>query len=120
MKERKNKMGYESRLYVVEHHESGFAEKIAVFDMCKMYYNGWVELFNKEFMGNLYADDGNTLIKEDNYGEKLSYAELDAVLGWLKETEEILCYRRIAPLIGYLEGIDKADWYRVKIVHYGY
>lgn len=116
------KMGYESRLYVVEHHESGFAEKIAVVDMRKMgYSDGWRELFNKEFTGTMFFDDGNTEIKEDKYGEKLSYAELETVLEYLKQTQQTtLYYRRITPLIGLLEGINKADWHHVKIVHYGY
>ena len=122
MKERKKKMGYESRLYIVEHHATGFAEKIAVFDMGKMgYSNGWHKLFNKEFTGDMYAADGNTLIKEDNYGEKLSYAELETVLEYLKEAEQNTSYyRRIAPLIGFLQGINKADWHHIKIVHFGY
>lgn len=114
-------MGYESRLYIVETHKnSSYAEKIATISMSKMGGNGWNELFNKPFEYEMYADDGNTLLTEDRYGEKLTYAEFEPVIKWLETKGKEMDYRRIAPLLGLLKSFDRSQWDELKIVHYGY
>lgn len=115
-------MGYESRLIVVNRCKSiNYAEKIAVINMCKMGYgNGWKELFCNPFDCKLYADDGNTLLTKDNYGEKLKSADIQTVIDWIETKGRKMNYRRIEPLIGILKGFDTSEWEDLQIVHYGY
>lgn len=114
-------MGYESRLYIVETRKgSNFAQKIATINMSQMGGNGWRGLFDKPFGHELYADDGNTVLTEDKYGEKLTYAEIDSVIEWLENEGKEMKYRRITPLLGLLKGFDRSQWSDLKIVHFGY
>lgn len=116
-------MGYESRLYIVKENKMvNYAEIIARFDCSKMGYdNGWRELFNKPLESKMYAEDGNTLIEKDYYGEKLTKADFPTVIAWLeKEVEKDDC-RRLKPLLSLLEGFDLSQWQdgEMQIVHYG-
>ena len=84
-------MGYESRLYIVE--ESNFkipcdngkiwAKVIGMVDLCVCY--SIKNVFTKVANGYIYADDGNTRIEEDKYGEPFSVASLKDVIEKLKE-----------------------------------
>lgn len=117
-------MGYESRLYIVKECKAvNYAEVIARFDCSKMGYgNGWRELFNKPLESKMYAEDGNTLIEEDCYGEKLTTADFYTVIAWLEKEVEKDDYRRLQPLLSLLKGFDLSQWQdgEMKIVHYGY
>lgn len=115
-------MGYESRLYVVDKHRAAnYAQKIAVINMGVMgYNNGWKELFCNLLACDLYAEDGNTLITEDNYGEKLKSTDIQSVIEWLETKGREMDYRRIEPLIGFLKGFDPNEWEDLQVVHYGY
>lgn len=114
-------MGYESRLYIVEtHKDSNYAGKIATIDMGNMGGNGWRELFNKPFEYEMYADDRNTLLTKDKYGEKLTYAEIDPVIEWLETKGKEMDYRRITLLLGLLKAFDRSKWGELKIVHFRY
>lgn len=115
-------MGYESRLYIVETHKNGnYAEKIATINMRVMGCDsGWRELFCNSFDCELYADDGNTLLTEDNYGKKLKSADILSVIDWLETKGREMGYRRIEPLIGLLKGFDISEWEDLQVVHYGY
>ena len=88
-------MGYESRVYVIEESpyrgvgELPWGDVIAMFDLCKMNYDlyygkSFPSLFNKERTCEFYADDGNTLITEDYYGEEVKKADSEEVIKWLK------------------------------------
>ena len=115
-------MGYESRVYIVKKsNSSDFAQEIAKFNCCKM-QEGWADLFDKQFNGELYADDGNTLIKKDKYGKELKYTDFPTVIAWLEKEVEKGDYRRLKPLLSLLKGFDLSQWTdgEMQIVHYGY
>lgn len=83
-------MGYESRIYVVEKSslspdENGkrFAEVIAVFNGSK--FGGLSEIFKKKTDCYIYADNGNTRIFKDKYGDELTEAPLYDVIAFLKK-----------------------------------
>lgn len=86
------------------------------------YGNGWRELFNKPFNCTMYADDGNTPIKEDCYGDGLEYADFQSVIGWLEKETQESNYRRLKPLLSLLKGFDLSQWTdgEMQIVHFGY
>lgn len=117
-------MGYESRLYIVKQNKAvDYAEVIARFDFSKMGYgNGWRELFNKPLESKMYAEDGNTIIVEDSYGEKVKYSEFKPVIEWLEEEMKRSNYQRFKPLLSLLNGFNLSEWQdgEMLIVHYGY
>ena len=117
-------MGYESRLCIVKAFKSmNYAEIIARFDCSNMGYgNGWRELFSKPFNCAMYADDGNTQIKEDCYSDELKYADFPSVIAWLEKEIRKNDYRRLKPLLSLLKGFDLSQWPDgdMQIVHYGY
>ena len=118
-------MGYESRLYVVDKKSlmgtetKRWAEVVAVFNMCKFgAFNG---VFQKETDCFVYADDGNTKITEDKYGDVLTEASIKEVIKYLegyKENQEH--YRRVEPLLGLLKSFNPSEWEELVVLHYGY
>ena len=122
-------MAYESRIYIVDVHHLGeaksgpviYAERIAAFDLSAMgYSNGWKELFSKPVDYSIYAEDGDTKITEDRYGERLGCADLGKVIDWLEAAEKRNHYRRIPPALGLLKGFDTSQWGNLQVVHFGY
>lgn len=113
-------MGYESRIYVVNVNKlTNFGEAIARFDLSKISL-AFSYLFKNPVDFDFYAEDGNTKIEADNYGEKLKSASTQDVIEWLEtKGREIHC-RRIEPLIGLLKGFDLSEWEDLRVVHYGY
>ena len=122
-------MGYESKLYIVEkagiRDDNGmtYAQVIAMFDMCKMGDLG--NVFEDKTNCYFYADDGNTKVLEDMYGDYLREAEIKDVIYVLKEAVDAgESYRRIFPLLATLQTIyeQKLDgmWQEVVVLHYGY
>lgn len=131
-------MGYESRIYVVSTNTDfkywngkPYGNKIAIFDLCNMgieKYNGvkFTELFDKVNDCSIYADDGNTEIIEDNYGDKLFYTtDIEKVISWLEASEANDSYRRAELFLNFLKVLNqqiKANvWMNeIRLVHYGY
>ena len=117
-------MEHESRLYIVKKNKAiNYAEVIARYDCSKMgYNNGWRELFNKPFESTMYAEDGNTKIEQDCYGDKLKSADFSTVIEWLEKEIKKSNYRRLKPLLSLLKGFDLSQWGdgKMEIVHYGY
>ena len=120
-------MGYESKLYVGDYRNGYFAE-IARIDMCKMNYNGPFhkllsssEEIDKEYV---WADDGNTKITEDRYGEKLRRMSVLSVISSLSEELEVDTYRRLKPALTFLESLlsqqEEGTWDNIIILHFGY
>ena len=120
-------MGYESKFYIVNKSdfivdEDGYyyAEKIAMFDLCKV-----PELHNKikdypKADIYIFSDDGNTEIKTDAYGEKLIEIPVSDMIKFL---EEILIrdnYRRYNPFLQMLKGFNLSEWSNLTILHYGH
>lgn len=123
-------MGYESRIYIVrktsiKDDELGktWAEKIAVFNMCK--YPRLADLMRSKPATDcyIYADDGDTPIIEDEYGDPLYEASVSDVVSVLeKDVEDGEDYRRTFPLLATLKAVEehKEQWGEITVLHYGY
>lgn len=115
-------MSYESRVYVIrlsEFDKITIGEIIASVNMgCmkKSFHN----LFKTPLDTKVY-DHSDLNIREDMYGDRVNYAEIEDVIEYLRLQIKICDYRRLKPLLGLLEGIDKTQWENSKIVavHYG-
>lgn len=123
-------MGYESRVYIVDvsQHISPngnvwtYADHIARFDMAVMgsMRDGYhfKDIFKMPVDFTFY--DGDEMLTEDKYGDPLKYCGLPKLLAALKEMYEDDHYRRLPPLIGFIEGINPDDWDSLIAIHYGY
>ena len=126
-------MGYESKIYIVrkttskgfdEAENKFYAQKIAEFNMCKfpaladsLRYKPITDCY-------IYADDGNTPIVEDCYGEPLTEATPQFVVECL---EKYIAgggdYYRVYPLLACLKAFEerKVQWGDdLVVLHFGY
>jgi hypothetical protein len=121
------KMGYESKLYIVnkmgetkiESEKKRYAQVVAMYDICK--FGAFDGLFQTVTNCYIYADDGDTEILEDRYGEPLKEATITEVIEYLekyKENKEP--YKRVEPLLALLKGFNLEEWENLKVLHYGY
>ena len=121
-------MGYESKIYIVEKtsckfmsEDKFFAEVIAMFDLCKMgSSSGFHDLFNKTTDCYFYADDGDTQVLEDRYGDTLKECNIKELKEWLKKEVKNNNYRRLKPFYNLVKSFNKKDWKNLAILHYGY
>lgn len=118
-------MAYESRLYIVEKYDSHienskkYGQVIAMYDMCK--FHAFDGIFKNETDCYIFADDGNTKIEIDMYGEPLKEATVKEVIDYLDDyKKEGEYYRRVEPLLGLLKGFNLDDWDNLVVLHYGY
>lgn len=122
-------MGYESKIYIAErgtlkdNDGMTYARIIAMFDMCDI--GSLRNVFEDKTDCYFYADDGNTRVLEDGYGDALTEATVEDVLYVLEETvENGENYRRIFPLLSALKTIHEQQkdgrWGEVVVLHYGY
>ena len=126
-------MGYESRIYIVEKTNCSYTEEngmkyarvLAMFDVSKFYeLADWFS--NKPATKHyIYADDGDTEIVEDRYGDTLKEASVKEVIDRIEriigiENEED--YRRIFPLLAALKAFESYgnQWDDIAVLHYGY
>lgn len=117
-------MGYESKLYVVDKHHWKWSNKpwgevIAMFDLCKVPGLNFSKYPPTDCY--IYADDGNTEIREDNYGDPLKEIPIKDMIQMLEEaikTEDY--YRRYQPCLSLLKGFNLDDWGNLVILHYGH
>lgn len=121
-------MGYESRLFIVnrkKYDSDGkikfvYAEKLAMINMCKMEYS-FRELFVTPIDFDLYGDvSGEEDLSVDCYGDKCKYTDFMTVIEWLNRETEVSNYRRLKPLLAYLEAFNPDEWDELIVVHYGY
>ena len=114
-------MGYDSRLYIVERFEyceKAHAVEIAQFDMCVMGYDrGFHELFDTEI--DYEICDYGEYTMTDYYGVVCKWAHVGTVIEWLSKEVRHNDYRRLKPLLGFLEGIDESQWGELQVVHFG-
>lgn len=117
---------YESRIYIYNRikHEGRLApwiygEEIARFEMCGM-RRGFTDIFTEEKDFNIYADDGNTEITEDEYGAPLRVCSVKKLEAWLAEETKKDDYRRLKPLLAFLQALNPDEWDELIAVHYGY
>lgn len=100
-----------------------YVEIIAMFDMCKM--GNLINVFDRKTDCYFYADDGNTKVLEDKYGDALTEAEIEDFIYVLEEAvgsgED---YRRIFHLLSTLQTIYEQQkdgiWKNIVLLHYGY
>jgi len=122
-------MGYESKFYVVNKTTQKsldgkryWAEVIASFDLCKVYaVSDPIRNKYKATDAYIYADDGNTEIIEDNYGDPLIEIPIDVMIQLMEKviTSENY-YRRYNPFLQMLKGFNKDDWENLVVLHYGH
>lgn len=122
-------MGYESKIYIGEKSSikdndgMTYVQVIAMFDMCKM--GNLINVFDRKTDCYFYADDGNTKVLEDNYGDALTEAEIEDFIYVLEEAVDSgENYRRIFPLLSTLHTIYEQQkdgrWKNIVLLHYGY
>lgn len=122
-------MGYESRLFVVnktkqhgldDKSKMVWAEKIAFFNLCKVYA---VSDKMREYPATnayIYADDGNTQIISDDYGEPLREIPIADAIKIIEDAAKNDNYRRFSPCLQLLKGFDPSEWGDLVVLHYGY
>lgn len=116
-------MGYESKLYVVDKHDwkgcdGKWGEVIASFDLCCVPIN-----FAQYPATDCYiiADDGNTRIIEDKYGDPLREIPIqDAIEMIEKVIKTGDYYRRYKPCLNLLKGFNINNWENLVVLHYGH
>ena len=124
-------MGYESKLYVVDKasriQKDGkrWGDVVAMFDLGKYYTLSDVLRRKPKTDCYIIAEDGNTEITEDRYGESLTESDLKTVISILeKDIANGEKYRRIYPLLSALlvfEEQKKTEvWNDLVVLHYGY
>lgn len=122
-------MGYESKIYIAEKEDlkdkngMTYVSVIAMFDMCKI--GNLVNVFDKKTDCYFYADDCNTKVLEDMYGNALKEATVEDVIYVLEEAvDNGENYRRIFPLLSALKTIHEQQmngrWKEIVVLHYGY
>ena len=123
-------MGYESKIYIVhEYPKYGegmpYGQVIAMFDLCKMAYSKYCgmyfpDLFNEERTCDFYADDGNTVIVDDNYGDAVRKAESNKdVIKWLKACTKENDWYLPKVFLDTLLSLEKSK-VKYSLYHYGY
>lgn len=126
-------MGYESKLYVVE--KSTMCELVSNDFPAPMYWGEVIAVFDfyklpsfvRDKFRNypntncyIYADDGNTRITEDCYGDPLAEIPVPDAIRILEEAAARNGYRRYAPCIQLLKGFDLKQWKDLVVLHYGH
>lgn len=122
-------MGYESKLYVVEkgnrlyREEKRYCQVIAMFDLCKFYPVSSRRYDYPATECYFYADDGDTQVLEDRYGDPLKEMPIEDVIDILEnEVYNGSDYRRIYPILAALQALEhqKHQWGELAVLHYGY
>lgn len=119
-------MGYESRLYVVKkttlpgENNLRFAQKIAVFNLCKVPAVSEKMRAYKSTDSFIYADDGNTEIVKDDYGDTLKEIPLADAISILEDAADKDDYWRYRPCIAFLKALQDCAPCEIVVLHYGY
>lgn len=123
-------MGYESKFYIVEKGSFScscgklYAEVIAMFDMCKCY--ALSDPFRRfpETDCCIYADDGDTEIVKDMYGDPLTETSIETTLRLVERAMEADNYRSFLPFEAVLRTLhaqeEEGNWGELAVLHYGY
>ena len=124
-------MGYEQKFYIVEKHDDingieecndkCWAEVISMFDYSKDYdLAEFVDTVGKDSNCYIYADDGNTEVFEDDYGDSLKEVDIDYLIGYLEQHEDD--YRRYKPFLMLLKAFSecKGSFKDLVVLRYGH
>lgn len=118
-------MGYESKIYITRKNEySDWNEVVATFDLCKMGHDlidgkPFRHLFT-EPVGCMYADDGDTELRKDCYGDDIEGAPIESVIEWLGKWLETNHYARAEVFYTLLMEMDAKIDGELWCYHYGY
>lgn len=124
-------MSYCSKLYIVEKtnviedDETRYARVITMFDMGQILEVSDVLRKQKETDCFIYADDGETMILDDCYGQPLTESTVDEVIDIL-QSDQGLCheYRRAYAVLAALGIYHYQElnglWHNLAVLHYGY
>ena len=134
--ERKGKsLGYESRLHIVNKTDRVIDVYSNDLSECVKCQKKWGELLATINLcclgGECYPlwhgnatdctfSDGNEYVLEDCYGEPLTEHTVSETIELLERSEANNHYRRLAPAIAYLRGINEAEFDNIVVLHYGY
>ena len=121
------KMGYESKIYVVRKsglkgdNEKNFAQKVAEFDLCKVY--GISDTLRRMPKTDcyIYAGDGNTEIIKDRYGEELTECTPEKLIELIEnDIEKGGEYWRYNLILATLRELVKFNDNKIYCLHYGH
>lgn len=126
-------MGYESRIYIVHKNHSddpdGTRLCFVLASVNASKCDGLYNIFNDSKCW-IYADDGNTEIRKDCYGDCLKEAEIKDVLDFIEKKEIELqslgyklhqFYPGLSILYHTLNGVSSTNtWDNLVCLHYGY
>ena len=120
-------MGYESKIYIVRKGnflgDNGkcFAEKIAEFNLCKVYGISNILRRKPKTDCYIYMDDGDTEILEDCYGDELTECKPDELVKYIeKDIEENGTYWRYNLILATLRELVTLNDSQICCLHYGY
>lgn len=126
-------MGYESKIYIVKKHprlsideDKSYAEVIAMFDLKKCSpINEFIAKRLPETDCYIYADDGDTPILEDCYGEPLKEISVDEMIRMIDNVSLYYLsssgYTTMQMLRAALDEMIKQDTVYDKVcLHYGH
>jgi len=122
-------MGYEQKFFIVdettskglENPDKKWAQVIAMYDYCKdNRLTNFVEKNGKDSDCFIFADDGNTEIAEDHYGEPMKEVDIDLLIEYLEKHADD--YRRYEPFLALLKAFQRAreNFRDLKILRFGY
>lgn len=122
-------MGYDSRFFVVDKSDIRsvdqpdifWGKKIADFDLAVVpRISSIIHSKYPDTNCYIYADDGNTAILEDKYGDKLKEIPLQDMIQIVESDPELDTYRRLKPFLSLLKGFDISQWDNLVVLHYGH
>jgi hypothetical protein len=119
-------MGYESKIYVVEKSRHSWRDDgmvygsvVAMVDMCKCYPLSDYLRRSPATNCYIYADDGDTEITEDRYGQALTETSIADTIEHLEKVMVSDYYWRYDLLLSVLKEVNEYDG-RIVVLHYGY
>lgn len=120
-------MGYESKLIVIDKSDifdnelnMRFGEKIATFDLSKVPSVARDVRNYPDTDTYFYADDGDTQVAKDAYGQPLKEIPIPDMIQILERAAVGENYRRYAPCIQMLKGFDLSQWKNIVVLHFGH
>ena len=120
-------MGYESKIYLVRKSnffdEDGkrFAEKIAEFNLSKVYGVSSILRAMPKTDCYIYADDGDTEMLEDRYGDELTECTPEKLIELIEDqANKFDTYWRYNLILPCLREIAKLKDDKIYCLHFGY
>ena len=119
-------MGYESKLYIVTKYgpfpgeDKSYARVHAMFDMGKVYALSDVLREKPATDCYIFADDGDTKIEKDMYGQPLTEAKIKDVIRLVEQAMTSESWWKYSILLATLKELDSYSISNMVVLHYGY